>query len=100
MANRQDLVEKIYENYGGEGSDFTSKAQTKRVVDAVLETMTDTLSDGEDLTLIGFGTFLVKERAARNYVIPFGENKGKKIKKKKCHYIKFKPSGAIKSAIK
>lgn len=42
-----------------------SKAAAGRAVDAVLDAIVQALKKGEDVTLIGFGTFLVRQRAAR-----------------------------------
>ncbi len=42
-----------------------SKAEAAKAVDAVLESITGALSDGEQITLVGFGTFLVRHREAR-----------------------------------
>ncbi|OUS32353.1 DNA-binding protein HU [Gammaproteobacteria bacterium 45_16_T64] len=41
------------------------KAQAGRALDAVLESVTGALTKGEQVVLVGFGTFSVKERAAR-----------------------------------
>ncbi|OUS07029.1 DNA-binding protein HU [Gammaproteobacteria bacterium 42_54_T18] len=41
------------------------KAQAGRALDAVLESVTGALSKGEQVVLVGFGTFSVKDRAAR-----------------------------------
>ncbi len=57
--NKSQLVEKI-----AFGADI-SKASAGRALDAFIETITEQLSSGEDVALIGFGTFKVKERAAR-----------------------------------
>lgn len=43
----------------------SSKAQTERTLSALIEVISDTLSKGDSLTLPGFGTFEVGERAAR-----------------------------------
>ena len=42
-----------------------SKSGAVRAVDAVLDTITNALKDGNQVTLVGFGTFLVRDRAAR-----------------------------------
>ncbi|MBA3562858.1 MAG: HU family DNA-binding protein [Gammaproteobacteria bacterium] len=43
-----------------------SKADANRAVDAMLDTITDTLKKDRQISLVGFGTFSVKRRAARN----------------------------------
>lgn len=57
--NREQLVATISEQ-----ADVT-KAVAGQVVTVLLETVTNTLAKGEDVVLVGFGTFTVKERAAR-----------------------------------
>ncbi|BAZ93977.1 DNA-binding protein HU-beta [Thiohalobacter sp. COW1] len=42
-----------------------SKADATRAVDAVLDSVTGALKKGEQVSLVGFGTFEVRERAAR-----------------------------------
>lgn len=42
-----------------------SKKSAEQVLNAMLETITETLQAGEKVTLVGFGTFQVRERAAR-----------------------------------
>lgn len=57
--NKSELIDAV-----AESSDI-SKATASRAVDAVIESVTDALKKGEQVTLIGFGTFMVKERSAR-----------------------------------
>ncbi len=47
-----------------------SKKDAKVVVDASLETITETLSKGEAISFIGFGTFSTAARAARTAKVP------------------------------
>ena len=47
-----------------------TKKDTKAVVDAVLETITETLAKGESVAFVGFGSFNVKDRAARIATVP------------------------------
>lgn len=42
-----------------------SKAEARRVLDAILESISESLSRKEEVTLTGFGTFSVAHRAAR-----------------------------------
>lgn len=57
--NKTDLIERLAARCG------LSRNETATVLDALLETITETLRQGEDVTLTGFGTFHVKQRAAR-----------------------------------
>ncbi len=42
-----------------------SKAAAERVLDAFTSSVTDALKDGDEVALMGFGIFSVRERAAR-----------------------------------
>ncbi len=62
--NKSELIEAV-------ASDCDiSKAAAQRAVDSTLETITQALADGEDVTLVGFGTFSVAERAERKGLNP------------------------------
>jgi DNA-binding protein HU-beta len=58
--NKQDLIAAIAAASG------LSKAAAARALDATTDTVTKTLKKGDSVTLIGFGTFKVSKRAARN----------------------------------
>ena len=47
-----------------------SKKDTEKAIAAVIETVTETLAKGESIQLVGFGTFEVRERAARKGINP------------------------------
>ena len=57
--NKAELIDAV-----AEGADI-SKADATRAVDTVVEQITKALKGGDQVTLIGFGTFAVKDRAAR-----------------------------------
>ncbi len=57
--NKQELIEAVA------ASADLSKADATRAVDSVVDTITNTLKKGDQVTLVGFGTFSVKDRAAR-----------------------------------
>lgn len=57
--NKSELIEAI-----AESADI-SKAAAGRAIDAVVDSVTNALKSGDQVTLIGFGTFSVKDRAAR-----------------------------------
>ncbi len=57
--NKSELIEEMAE------SGDISKAAAGRALDGMVEAITDALKKGEQVSLIGFGTFSVKERAAR-----------------------------------
>jgi DNA-binding protein HU-beta len=57
--NKQELIEQI-----ATGADI-SKAAAAKVVNAFTDSVTKALKKGDNVTLIGFGTFTVTKRAAR-----------------------------------
>ena len=57
--NKGQLVDKI-----AEGADIT-KASAARALDSIMSTVTSELASGNDVALVGFGTFKVSARAAR-----------------------------------
>lgn len=57
--NKQELIEAVA------ASADLSKADATRAVDSVVDNITQTLKKGDQVTLVGFGTFSVKKRAAR-----------------------------------
>jgi DNA-binding protein HU-beta len=89
--NRAKLIDLISEK-----ADLTKIAAAK-ALDAVLDGVTESLVKDDPVTLIGFGTFMVKERAAR-----LGRNPatGEEIKIDKAKVISFKAGKALKEAVK
>ena len=57
--NKSDLVDAIAESAG------LSKADAGRALDAFVGTVTSALQAGDSISLVGFGTFSVRDRAAR-----------------------------------
>jgi DNA-binding protein HU-beta len=57
--NKAELIEAVSAQAG------LQKADATRAVDAVFETITSALKSGDSVALLGFGTFVVKGRAAR-----------------------------------
>ena len=57
--NKNELIESVV------NSTDLKKKDAESAVNAVLETITETLAKGDKVTLIGFGTFEVRERKAR-----------------------------------
>ena len=57
--NKSELIDAIAENGG------LSKADAGKALDATIAAVTNALKAGDTVTLVGFGTFSVKERAAR-----------------------------------
>jgi DNA-binding protein HU-beta len=59
MMNKSDLIEAM-----AEAGDIP-KAAAGRALDGLIDAIAVALKDGESVSVIGFGTFSVKERAAR-----------------------------------
>ena len=57
--NKGDLIENVANDAG------LSKADAGRAVDAMISAVTGALKSGSQVSLVGFGTFSVKKRAAR-----------------------------------
>ncbi len=57
--NKGELIDAVASAAG------LSRADATKAVDAVLDSITGTLSNGGSVSLVGFGTFSVKARAAR-----------------------------------
>ena len=57
--NKSELIDAIA------ASADIPKAVAGRALDAVIDSITGALKDGDSVVLVGFGTFAVKERAAR-----------------------------------
>jgi DNA-binding protein HU-beta len=73
-----------------------SKAEAGRAVDAVIASITKTLKKGDTVTLVGFGTFQVRKRAARTGRNP---KTGDTIKIKASKNPAFKAGKALKDAV-
>ncbi len=73
-----------------------SKAEAGRAVDAVISSITKALTKGDSVTLVGFGTFQVRKRAARTGRNP---KTGDTIKIKASKNPAFKAGKALKDAV-
>lgn len=73
-----------------------SKIAAGRALDAFVNLVSDSLQKQDDVTLIGFGTFTVRERAARNGRNP---KTGEVIQIKASKQPVFKAGKALKDAL-
>ncbi|GIX33394.1 MAG: transcriptional regulator [Lysobacterales bacterium] len=73
-----------------------SKSQAAEAVDAMVEVLKKALKKGESVTLVGFGTFSVRKRAAREGRNP---RTGQTIKIKASKTPVFKAGKAFKDAV-
>jgi DNA-binding protein HU-beta len=74
-----------------------TKADAENVLNATLESIKKTVKKGEDVTLIGFGTFTVSKRQARAGRNP---QTGKEIEIPAMTVPKFRPGREFKDAVK
>ncbi len=87
--NKTQLVEKIAAD-----ADL-SKASAGRALDAIIDAVGETLQSGDQVSLIGFGTFSVRTRAARTGRNP---KTGDEIQIAEAKVPAFKPGKALKDA--
>ena len=87
---KAELIAAIAEKAG------MTKKDADAALSATIDTITDTLAKGEKLQLVGFGTFEVRERAAREGINP--QSKAK-IKIPATKVPAFKAGRALKDAV-
>jgi nucleoid DNA-binding protein len=88
---KDELVEKI----AGEAE--ISKKEAEAALKAVTSGITGALANGDSLTLVGFGTFSVSQRAARTGRNP---QTGEALQIPASRGVKFKAGTALKGAVK
>jgi len=89
--NKTELINAV-----AESSDL-SKKDAGKAVDAVFETVMDTLGESEKVQIIGFGTFEVRDRAARKGRNP---QTGEEIEIPASKVPAFKAGKALRDAVK
>jgi len=90
LVNKSELIDAIAAQ-----ADI-SKAAAGRALDGALEAVKDALQKGDMVTLVGFGTFYVGKRAARNGRNP---RTGKTIKIAAASLPKFRAGKSLKEAV-
>jgi DNA-binding protein HU-beta len=88
--NKSELIDAIAENSG------LSKADSGRALDAMISSVSGALKDNDQVTIVGFGTFLVRQRSARTGRNP---QTGAEIKIAAANVPAFKPGKALKDAV-
>ncbi|MCF2655548.1 MAG: HU family DNA-binding protein [bacterium] len=88
--NKTELIEKIAATAG------LTKADSKKALEATLTAVKDALAAGEKVSLIGFGTFSVNERPAREGINPRTKEKVQIAAKK---VAKFKAGAELDAAL-
>jgi DNA-binding protein HU-beta len=88
--NKQEFIESLAVR-----CDVT-KAESGRALDAILDSLTQAMADGEDVRFTGFGTFSSQRRRARESVNP--QDPSQKIRIRAAHVPKFKPGTSLRAA--
>ncbi len=88
--NKSELINAIAEESG------LTKADAGRALDATLSSVTNALKGGDSISLIGFGTFAVKERSARTGRNP---QTGETIQIKASKIPSFKAGKTLKDSV-
>jgi len=88
--NKSDLINAIAEESG------LTKADAGRALDATLSSVSSALKGGDSISLIGFGTFSVKERSARTGRNP---QTGETIQIKASKIPSFKAGKTLKDSV-
>src|SRR2546429_2547305 len=89
-VNKADLIEQIAQ------AAEISKSAAERAVDALVNSVKTSLRKGEDVTLVGFGTFYAAARAARTGRNP---RTGAAVEIKAAKLPKFRAGKALKDTI-
>jgi len=89
--NKADLAEVVNGVVGG------TKADSERVVEAIINAITESLKKGEDVSIAGLGIFSAKMRAARTARNP---RTGEPIQVPAMKVPKFRAAKALKDAVK
>ena len=90
--NKAELVELVQNSLGTE----CSKAHAERAVNSVLSSIGEGLKQDNQVQLVGFGTFQVKERPSRNYRNP---RTGEMMEVGPSTTIGFRPGAALKETV-
>jgi DNA-binding protein HU-beta len=90
-VTKQDFVDAVAERAG------MSKRDAGAAVDAVLDTITDTLRRRDSVTFTGFGKFSTSDRAARTGVNP---RTGERVQIAATTVPKFSAGSSLKAAVK
>ncbi|APG62520.1 DNA-binding protein HU [Sphingorhabdus lutea] len=88
--NKQDLINNVADASG------LTKADAAKAVDAVFASVTDSLKKGDDVRLVGFGTFAVTRRKASTGRNP---RTGEAMQIAASNVPKFKAGKALKDAV-
>ncbi|WGM03593.1 HU family DNA-binding protein [Arsenophonus nasoniae] len=89
--NKTEVINQIAEKAG------LTKKDSEKALNALIETVTEALKAGDEVQLVGFGSFQVKQRAAREGRNP---QTGKVIQIAAANVPSFKAGKTLKEAVK
>lgn len=89
--NKAELIEKVAHDTS------STKAQAERLLDATLDIIRKSVKKGDEVKLVGFGTFTKAKRKARKGRNP---QTGSEIKIPAAWYPKFRPGAEFKSLVR
>ena len=89
--NKAEIIEKVHETLGG------TKADAERAVETMINSIIDTLKDGNEVSIAGLGIFSAKMRNARTARNP---RTGESIEVPAMRVPKFRAAKALKDAVK
>ncbi len=72
------------------------KANVEKVVNSMIDVMTNSLKEGDSVSLYGFGSFLISKREAKEVFLP---GSSIKVKVPSKTVVKFKPSKKLKTIL-
>ena len=87
---KEKIADSLYHQVG------ISKSQSRDIIERLIEIMKQTLENGEDLLLSGFGKFIVKEKSARRGRNP---QTTKELRLRQRRVVVFKTSGVLRDKI-
>ncbi len=90
LMNKSELIDAIADKGG------VSKSDAGKALDATIASITEALKKGDTVTLVGFGTFSVKERAARTGRNP---KTGEELQIKASKVPSFKAGKGLKDSV-
>lgn len=88
--NKKELIDAMAMRTG------SSKAEADRALDALIETISDTLKKGDSVSLVGFGSFEARERPARTGRHP---RTGEELKIAASRVPAFKAGAMLRAAV-
>ncbi len=91
IMNKADLADVVHEVVGG------TKVDSERAIEAIINTITESLKKGEEVSIAGLGIFSAKERAARQARNP---RTGEVVQVPAMRVPKFRPAKHLKDSVR